>query len=277
MNLPTRRPSSSRAQKKAHPRRTTFRAAETVASSEPTPAPTVPPVIFHSGARFVLRETFAHNATYGAHRRRMEALTSFDHVLTELERLSKRLQRATKIDRTRSADAKQDGRRSRTKGTALYRRLCVAYDLHFRVAYAQRFLNSVAHFDASSSEKSRELARRGQSVVSDLLYRSDWRGQGRRPAQRSRPSIKQLDALRRVLSRQIQRIWRRCKHEDVSERQDALKNVLDELNLKSVAVPPEVLKRPPSRVVEFILSKHFGVRQVDTRPASGPNIELRYG
>ena len=48
-------------------------------------------------------------------------------------RLSRRLHRAAKVDRQASREEKQDGRRSRMKVSALFRRLCVAHDLHFRV------------------------------------------------------------------------------------------------------------------------------------------------
>ncbi len=249
---------------------------ETADPTKATPAPTVPPVIFHSGTHFVLREAFAHTATYQAHRRRMEALTSFDRVLTELERLSKRLLRASHIDRRASVDEKHGGRRARIRGTVLYRRRCVAYDFHFRVPYAQRFLNTLAQYNALSKNW-RELASRGMRVVDDLLYRSDWRGQGRRPEQRERRSIEQLVTLRRDLSSQIRPVWRRYPPEDVLDREEALKRLLAKFNLESVGVPRTVLKRPPSRVVEFILSQHFGVWQIKTRPASSTDIELLHG
>lgn len=275
MARPTGGPSRGKARKKADARRTTSLVAETAASSGATPVPTVPAVVFHSGARFVLRGDFAESAGYQAHRRRMEALTSFEHVLTALERMSKQLQRASRVDNTGFLDEKQEGLRSEIKGSMLYRRLCVAYDLHFRVPYAQRFLNTLARYNASSKNW-RDLASRGMRVVDGLLYRSDWQGPGRRTTQRSRPSKKEIDALRSELYQLIQPIWRRYKREDVFEREDALKRVLDDFKRVSVLVPRKVLSRPPSRVIEFILSQHFGVWQVDTRPTSDPNIELYY-
>src|SRR5688572_11798958 len=107
------------------------------------PKASILPVVFHSGLRFVLHENFVESAAYRAHRRRMEGLGSFEEVMAALERVSKRLEHASKIDNEASMNEAQDRLRSRTKGTALYRRLCVAYDLSHRVPYALRFLNTL--------------------------------------------------------------------------------------------------------------------------------------
>jgi len=240
------------------------------------PAASISGVVFHSGTSFVLREDFGGGARYHSHRRRMERLTSFRQVLEELERISKRLQRASRVDKVPPVDERQVARRSQVKGRVLYRRLCIAYDLHTRVPYAQQFLNTLARYNASSKNW-RELATRGIRVVDDLLHRSDWRGQGRRAAPAGRSSGKEIEAIRGTLQQIIRPIWRLHNREDISERGEALRLALDRSGLSSIVVPRgEVLKRPPSKVVEFIMAEHLGLGQTKTRISSKPDIELRH-
>lgn len=233
------------------------------------------PVVFHSGARFLLQNDVVENAAYRAHRRRMDALGSFEQVLEELERICKRLERAAKVDRSESAGENQDRRRSRAKSGVLFRRLCVARDLHFRAPYAVRFLNTVARYNASSPPW-RALATRAIGVVDDLLFRSDWRGRGNRPQQREAPSPEQIEAERKALTERIKAIWRDSR-DDMIQRKNALKQLLHERGLTNVGVPSSVLRRPPSRAIEFILSQHFGVSEVATRPRSQRVCDLLYG
>jgi hypothetical protein len=235
----------------------------------------IPPVVFQAGQRFVLREDFTQSATYQAHRRKMEDLPSFERVLEELERISRRLHRAAKVDHQSSREEKQDGRRSRMKGSALFRRLCVAYDLHSRVPYAQRFLNTLARYNASSG-RWRGVAGRGIRVVDDLLFRSDWRGIGNRPQHRTVPLPDQVESLRRALSSPVKQIWRES-HGDVLERGARLTRFLSELQLNVAAVPVTVLRRAPSRVIDFIVGGHLGISQVAARRTPVRELDLVFG
>ncbi|OFW00896.1 MAG: hypothetical protein A3I61_03965 [Acidobacteria bacterium RIFCSPLOWO2_02_FULL_68_18] len=232
-------------------------------------------MIFQAGQRFVLREDFAQSAAYQTHRRKMEELPSFERVLEELELISRRLHRAAKVDHQSSREERQDARRSRMKGSALFRRLCVAYDLHLRVPYAQRFLNTLARHNASSGTW-RGLAERGIRVFDDLLFRSDWRGVGNRPQQRLVPLPDQVQSLRRDLSSPVRQIWRES-HGDVLERGAKLTRLLKERRLNIAAVPKTVLKRAPSRVLDFIVAGHFGISQVATRRTPVRHVDLVFG
>ena len=90
------------------------------------------------------------------------------------------------------------------------------------------------------------------------------------------PLLDQVEFLRRDLASPVKQIWRESDG-DVLERGAKLTRLLNERQVNITAVPVRVLKRALSRVIDFIVARHFGISEVATRRTPVREVDLVFG
>jgi hypothetical protein len=235
------------------------------------PNPRLSLVVVRDGRPWVIDSSFRRSAAYRRHLTGLKRIPSYEQMLEHLEHLVVRLRRAATIDRTVARTPEEWLARSDEKTDAFFEHVCVQHDLRRSIGYAARFLNTTALYVIGPPHQ-QELARRASRAIGRLICPPSWRPRG----PKRRPVVSaSVHATRSALLQKVRQIWK--ADDDGTERRTELVRHLAALGWQFPSVPVTVGRLPPTRVVDFLISRHAGVGQKRLRrAASAANVELIY-